>query len=306
MSEMQVRPPGLRLLDPRPFVLEMRRTFMVAAQETKHGNYVRANGIDIHYVEAGDGPPLLLLNNGMVSTNPVWAALPMTYAAFIDTFASRFRVVVPDFRAAGRTVHHGGPISYDLLADDFAAMVGALDLGRPSVCGFSEGGSIATIMGVRHPDAVGPIVNLDGHDVFNPDRRAPNYALCRQMLGGHPDASKPDAAAAQQNEMLRPMFELMKADHDAAQGSGHWRTVYELTFERVTEPSGYTVDDLGAIRAPTLLLCGDRSPFCSIEEGATAYRSLVGGEFGVLPNTGHEINRTAVAATIEFFERHLA
>jgi len=37
----------------------------------REGRYVQANGIDIHY-----GEPLLLLNNAMVSANPVWASLP--------------------------------------------------------------------------------------------------------------------------------------------------------------------------------------------------------------------------------------
>ena len=41
---------------------------------------VHANGIDIHYVEAGEGEPLLLLDNAMVSTNPVWASVPVAYA----------------------------------------------------------------------------------------------------------------------------------------------------------------------------------------------------------------------------------
>jgi len=42
---------------------------------------VPANGIDIHYIEAGDGEPLLLLHGGMVSTNPIWAPTPVSYAA---------------------------------------------------------------------------------------------------------------------------------------------------------------------------------------------------------------------------------
>ena len=48
---------------------------------------------------------------------------------------------------------------------------------------------------------------------------------------------------------------------------------------------------------------GDRDPFCSVEEGAAAYRALPAGELAVLPDTGHLITPAAVQTTIEFFER---
>jgi hypothetical protein len=60
----------------------------MAIQARQHrGRCVHANGIDIHYVEAGEGEPLLLLDNAMVSTNPIWAAVPFAYASFTGTLA---------------------------------------------------------------------------------------------------------------------------------------------------------------------------------------------------------------------------
>ena len=105
---------------------------------------------------------------------------------------------------------------------------------------------------------------------------------------------------------LSRCFQLMEADHDAAQGPGAWRTVVARTFERVSQPHGYTVEDLRGITAPTLILIGDRDPWCTVEEGAAAYRALYDGELAVLPNTGHLITPEAVEATVEFFERRLA
>ncbi len=122
-------------------------------------------------------------------------------------------------------------------------------------------------------------------------------------LGG--ECGDPLTAAARTIPDLAAMFEMMQADHDAAQGAGHWRTVVELTFARVSRPSGYTIADLARLDVPTLILCGDRSPFCTLEDGLAAYRALPGGELGVLPQTGHEITAAAVAATIEFAARHL-
>lgn len=141
----------------------------VEASPAQHeGQYVRANGIDVHYVDVGDGEPLLLLNNGMVSTNPVWARHPFVYGSHVDTLAEHFRVIAPDTRGSGKTVHSGGPIPYTLLADDVVALIDALDLDQPLICGFSDGGQTATIVGVRSPGSVRAIVNHAGYDLFNP------------------------------------------------------------------------------------------------------------------------------------------
>jgi pimeloyl-ACP methyl ester carboxylesterase len=277
---------------------------MITAGEKHAGRCVQANGIDIYYVEAGQGEPLLLLDNAMVSTNPVWTAMPVAYASFLGTLAEHFRVIAPDTRGSGQSVHPGGPIPAALLADDVAALMDALTLDRPLICGFSDGGETATLVGVRHPGAVRAIVNHGGYDLFNPDPHAPAITMTRQMLGGSADAIRadPDLTASRSPE-LRAMFELMKSDHDSAQGAGHWKTVVAQTFDRIAQPHGYTVADMRAITVPALILTGDRDPFCTVEEGAAACRALPAGQLAVLPGTGHLITPAAVQAAIDFFER---
>ena len=277
---------------------------MTTQARLRAGRYVHANGIDIHYIEAGQGEPLLLLDNAMVSTNPVWEPLPFAYAAFTGTLADHFRVIAPDARGSGRSVHRGGPIPYTLLADDVAALITELQLDQPLICGFSDGGETATIVGIRHPGSVRAIVNHAGYDLFNPDPHAPPIAMTRQMLGGSADATQadPELSASRSGE-LRAMFELMKSDHDDAQGDGHWKTVIAQTFDRITQPHRYTLDDLHTIVVPTLILTGDRDPFCTIEEGAAAYHALQAGELAVLPGTGHLITPAAVQTIIDFFDR---
>lgn len=79
---------------------------------------VRANGIDIHYAEAGTGRPLVLLHGGVVSTNPIWTGSPFAYVSHVTALAEHFHVIAPDTRGGGRTVHSGGTITFDQLADD--------------------------------------------------------------------------------------------------------------------------------------------------------------------------------------------
>ena len=124
---------------------------MAAQSDTGLGRFIHANGIDIHFTDAGAGEPLILLQNGMISTNPIWAEWLSSYHGHVQALAKHFRVIVPDFRGSGRTVHPGGPIPYNLLADDMAALIDALHLDRPLVCGYGDGGHVATITGIRKP-----------------------------------------------------------------------------------------------------------------------------------------------------------
>jgi pimeloyl-ACP methyl ester carboxylesterase len=81
-----------------------------AAPSTPHaGQYIRANGADIYYVEAGQGDPLLLLHGGFVSTSPVWTGVPVAYDSHLATFAEHFRVIGTRAGTAGRSTLVAAP-----------------------------------------------------------------------------------------------------------------------------------------------------------------------------------------------------
>ena len=207
----------------------------------------------------------------------------------MGTLADHFRVIAPDTRGCGRTAHSGSEeVSFDLLADDVVALIDALGLERPLIAGFSEGAITATIVAIRHPEAIRAIVNHAGFDCFNPG--AASFAMCRMMLGGSPDATKadPDAAAGffAQSDEMRAMFELMKRRPGQRTGTRPLEDIPRLAFPRISKSPGYTYEDLRKISGPTLILAGDRDNFCSVEEGVTAYRMLQHGELAILPDTG--------------------
>ena len=268
---------------------------------------VRVNGTQIHYVEAGQGPPLLLLHGGAVTTNAIWNGHPFAYVTHMGALAERFRVIAPDTRGAGRTRHDGDTITFDQLADDVVALADALDLAAPAVCGFSEGGTTATIAAIRSPRRFSAVVNHAGYDLFNP--AASSFAMMRQMFGGSPTATRTDPEAVERafgtSPEMRATLEILKMDQDAGGGPGYWKTYLSLAFERATRSPGYTFDDLARISAPTLILTGDRDHFCSTEEGVTAFRRIPRAELGVLPAVGHFIPPQAIELTTDFIRRNV-
>jgi len=82
---------------------------------------------------------------------------------FPQMLAQHFRVTLFDNRGVGySTDDTSKPMRIQLLADDTAALIGALGLHRPDVFGWSIGGEIGLTMSVRHPDALRRLVTTGG------------------------------------------------------------------------------------------------------------------------------------------------
>jgi 3-oxoadipate enol-lactonase len=107
--------------------------------------FIQANGISIYYEWHGQaGAPVLALNNGiLMNAAASWA--PQTTA-----FAAEYRVLQYDCRGQGQSDHPSGPYSMDQHADDLAALLDALGVGRAHILGISYGGEVAQAFALRH------------------------------------------------------------------------------------------------------------------------------------------------------------
>jgi pimeloyl-ACP methyl ester carboxylesterase len=263
---------------------------------------IEANGLRIHYLEAGAGEPLLLLHGGMASTSAVWAGHAWGWIDHLPALARHFRVIAPHTRAHGGTRNNGTPMSYPLLADDWAALIAALGLEKPLILGFSDGAISGTLLAIRHPGVARALVNIAGYDVFNPD--AHGYTRLRQRMGGSPDATEanPDYFASKSGD--QEWFQRMVRDVDEAQGAGAWRSLLRDIFPMWTQPMSYAISDWATIDIPALVLVGDRDYFCTPEEGVAAYRALPHGELCILPHHDHAITPLVRDVALDFLLRH--
>jgi len=113
--------------------------------------FVKANGIRLHYVEAGPPQgPLVLLLHGFPEFWYSWRHQ-------LPALAARgMRVVAPDLRGYNLSDKPTGVAAYDidLLAQDIAELVAALGAPRAAVVGHDWGGAVAWQTAMRHPDRV--------------------------------------------------------------------------------------------------------------------------------------------------------
>lgn len=104
------------------------------------------NGIRIHYEEAGNGPPLVLIS-GLGANRLSWAPV-------VPLLSDRFRCITFDNRGAGESDAPPGPYAIDQLGDDAAAVIAALGLAPAAVVGWSMGGSVLQSLLINHPEVV--------------------------------------------------------------------------------------------------------------------------------------------------------
>ena len=114
---------------------------------------IPVDGGRIAYQRIGQGRPLLILN-GLAATIADWDP------SFIDRIASASELVLLDNRGIGASTDDGAPFDIAKLAADTAQAIKTLDLGAPSVLGWSMGGFIAQTLALDHPNCVHKLILL--------------------------------------------------------------------------------------------------------------------------------------------------
>ena len=132
--------------------------------------YISANGIEFHYLEQGEGAPVLMLH-GFPDHAAAWRPLA-------DRLALSFRVIAPDLRGYGQTSRPLAVADYrlDLLIDDIFALLDALGLAQVHLCGHDWGGVLAFAFADKHPGRVASLTALN----------APPIAVLQDMIWTDP------------------------------------------------------------------------------------------------------------------------
>ncbi|ASG22398.1 alpha/beta fold hydrolase [Nitrospirillum viridazoti] len=114
---------------------------------------LQANGIRQFVVEAGDGPPVILLH-GFPETNYAWRFQ-------IPVLAERYRVIAPDLRGYGETDKPAAGYDKRTMARDIVELMRALDIPKVALVGHDRGARVATRFAKDHPHLVDRLVVMD-------------------------------------------------------------------------------------------------------------------------------------------------
>ncbi len=203
------------------------------------------HGHRIYYTVRGSGPTLVLLHGGGDSGEH-------SFVRQLDVFSERHRIVAPDQVGQGRTPEVPGPLSYTAMMEDTAALLRQLKLKDVDIVGFSDGGILALMLAIRHPELVRRLV-VSGVNIA------------------------PEGLNAEDLEELRAT-QIPKP-----------KTIDEkLAHLWLTSPTEaeLSLALLGRIAQPVLVISGDRDAI-TLEHMLKIFHALPQAELCVLPGTDH-------------------
>jgi 3-oxoadipate enol-lactonase len=127
-------------------------------------NSIHANGIDIRYDIAGEGPWLLLAHS-LATDLSLWDDQ-------MAALTARFRVLRYDTRGHGGSSAPDQPYDFPLLAADVIGLMDALNVRKAHLVGISMGGMIAQHVALTAPERIGRLVLVSTTSGYPPEARA--------------------------------------------------------------------------------------------------------------------------------------
>lgn len=231
------------------------------------GHYADIRGFKMYYEIYGKGEPLLLIHGNGGSLN--------NFSGQIDYFAKKYQVIVADSRAHGKSIDTRDSLSYEMMSEDFNALLDELKIKSCNVIGWSDGGNNGLLLAIHHPDKVKKL------------------AITGANIGIDPSAIANDVVSI---DLLGPLLKL--------QQTPEVKNTIKITKLLLMLPN-ISLEQLQSIKCPTLVIGGDHDVILPRHTMQIA-ENIPQSTLWIVPNSGHStlINyKDSFNATVEDFFR---
>jgi 3-oxoadipate enol-lactonase len=242
------------------------------------------DGRSLHYLERGQGEPLLLIH-GLGSSGADWALQ-------VPALEGRFRIIVPDLPGSG----HSAPLRDDCSIPGFAAslwsLLDHLGAARVNIVGFSLGGAVGLEMAVQRPDDVRRLALINSLATYRLDHWRKWLEATLSMLVV-PIVGMRRAARFAANRLFPMPWQSSLRERTAAVVSAVPASNYLLTARALLRWSA--IDRLHRLKSKALIIAAEND-FTPLEEKRVLAGRL-GADFVVVRGSRHGTPFDAVRAT---------
>lgn len=220
--------------------------------------YAKINGIKMYYEIHGEGEPLVLIHGG-------GSTIQTSFGRVLPLFAEHFKVIAVELQAHGHTSDRPAPESFEQDADDVAALCKHLSITKASFLGFSNGGTTAMRIAMRHPELVNKII--------------PISSLYKRegMMAGFFEGMN-HATLDDMPQLLKTYFLQINNDHKALEN------MFTKDRDRMLGFKDWADEELKSIKAPTFLICGDHDVVTS-EHTVKMSQLIPNAQLMIVPGT---------------------
>jgi pimeloyl-ACP methyl ester carboxylesterase len=226
----------------------------------KAGAYANVNGIRMYYEVYGpsSAPPLLLIHGNGGSGRSMRCQ--------VEHFRQNYRVIIADSRYHGRTSNGDKPLTYELMAEDYAALLRHLKLDSVYSIGQSDGAIITLLMAINHPQTLKKGIAMAPN--LRPDSSALYGYIVRSVKKDLDSLSRLVSSGNKDPLLLRE------------------QVYYKLMNEHPNIPA----TALSRIKVPILLMSADGDAI-TLEHIVEMYRAIPKANLLVLPAATHYMIR---------------
>lgn len=215
------------------------------------GKYYNIRGFKMYCEVYGEGTPLLIIHGNGGSIN--------NFVYQVPWFAKKYKVIIADSRAQGKSADTGDSLTYEMMADDYAALLDAMNIDSVNVIGWSDGGINALLLAIRHPGKVRKIA------ITGANLRPDTTTVYPEVW----DMVRPAYAGLQQKNNLN--------DQEKA----------ELKLLRLLcDHPHIPLTDLNKIMVPALVMGGDHDVI-KIEHTFEIFHNIPKSYLWIFPSSGH-------------------
>ena len=279
-----------------------------ASFELEH-RYAQVNGIRMHYVEAGEGEPVVLLHG--------FPEFWYSWRKQLPALAPGYRMVAPDLRGYHETEARP-PYDTETLQQDVLGLIEALGEKSAHIVGHDWGGAIAWQLAMNHPESVRslailniphPALSIKGLRSFKQLRRS-WYMFFFQL----PWLPEQYVARNRYRQLARAIFRGIPPSEERSKDLAFYRESWETHglsgginwYRALFRNPRRLADPVPIVTAPTTMIWGEEDVALGKELTIGTERYVRDLDLHYLPGVGHFVQGEAPDRVNELLLAHLA
>lgn len=251
-------------------------------------HYFEFDGLRMHYVDEGQGDPVLLLHG-----EPTWSYL---YRKMIPPLAAKYRVIAPDYIGFGKSDKWTEVEDYTFARHEhnLERLIEKLDLRNMTIVVQDWGGPIGLVYAANHPDRVARLVILNTGLFSGEGVQGPGLQSWREYVARTPDLPIGKTLA----RAIKPrggIPEEVEAAYDAPfpvpESKAGAKAFPAIIPTSPDEPGAaemlHAKQVLEKWNKSALVMFSDQDPIFSVETGRRIQALIPGAQFSVIEGAGH-------------------
>ena len=235
----------------KDFEDKLRDTTVQYGHDKSRGKFYDIRGFKMYAETYGQGAPLLIIHGNGGSIKDFIYQIPY--------FDKKYKLIIADSRAQGNSTDKGDSLTYEMMADDYAALLDAMKIDSAYVIGWSDGGINALLLAIRHPEKVKRLASTGAN--LAPDTTAVPKEVWDIALPTYIALKEKTSKTAQEKNEYKLMRLLAEQPH-------------------------IPLTDLQKISCPSLIIGGDHDVIKE-EHTMLIFKNIPKAYLWILPGSGH-------------------